>query len=102
MASMEPAIAAVGYVVVAAPTLRRGVRVACLLGALSALAAWLAPTTTVALVTIALALGLCRSAFVRPSTPGRALLVELLLIVGGLALAGVVASRRRMQKVVSA
>lgn len=82
---------AVVYLVAIAPDRSRGLRIGCLAGALGLVSLLVAPNSMVAVLGAVLLLGLMRSGFVFRAKPGRALVVELGLLSGGLVLANALA-----------
>lgn len=83
--------AAVLYLVASAPSWSRGIRIGLLAGALGGALLLVAPSATVAILGATVGLGLMRSGFLFRAKPGRALLVELCLLGGGLLLANALA-----------
>jgi hypothetical protein len=79
------------YIVAIAPNWSRGIRIGLLAGALGAATLAFAPSATVAVLGASVLLGLMRSGFVFRARPGRALLIELGLLAGGLLLANALA-----------
>ena len=82
---------AVLYLVAMAPSWSRGIRIGSLAGALGAAILVFASNATVAVLGATVVLGLMRSGFLFRTKPGRALLVELSLLGGGLLLANALA-----------
>jgi hypothetical protein len=83
--------AAVFYLVAMAPSWSRGIRIGFLAGVLGGATLLFAPNATVAVLGATVLLGLMRSGFLFRARPGRALLVELGLLAGGLLLANALA-----------
>jgi hypothetical protein len=79
--------AAVLYLVAMAPGWSRGIRIGFLAGVLGGATLLFAPNATVAILGATVLLGLMRSGFLFRARPGRALLVEISLLAGGLLLA---------------
>jgi hypothetical protein len=84
--------AAVFYLVAMAPSWSRGIRIGFLAGVLGGATLVFAPNATVAVLGATVLLGVLRSGFLFRARPGRALLVELILLAGGLLLANALAS----------
>ena len=80
-------VAVVVYVIAIAPGWSRGIRIGALAAALGTGIVLLAPGPTVALAGALVLLGLMRSGFLFRAKPARALLIELAVLGGGLALA---------------
>jgi hypothetical protein len=79
------------YLVAMAPSPSRGIRIGLVAGALAAAILVVAPSSTVSVLAAVVILGLLRSGFLFRSKAGRALLVELSLLAGGLLLANALA-----------
>jgi hypothetical protein len=83
--------AIVAYLVATAPTMARGIRIGFLAGILGGATLVFTPSTTTAILGAVVLLGVMRSGFLFRTRPGRALVVELSLLAGGLFLANALA-----------
>lgn len=82
----------VGYVFVIAPSWSRGVRTALVAAGIGIVVVVIAPTKGAAVVGTIFVIGVLRSGFLYRSRPGRALVIETLLLSVGVLLAGILAS----------
>jgi hypothetical protein len=83
--------AVVLYLVATAPSWSQGIRIGLLSTVLGGAVLVFAPSATVAILGAVVLLGVMRSGFLFRARPGRALLVELVLLAGGLLLANALA-----------